>query len=176
MKHITLGNVLTFVLTWSLIIFVSSCDKVETDNGDSYYISFDIGNEQFEFLLGCTELEEDPWVSETNEFSSVDLHFYAAPNVGTCFPEPNNYMWIAVRNVVVGATDSYTTVDVYYRQDGIYYFTTSALVEITDYGEIKSYNVLSTPGLVINEKLVAAGRIPNDAEVMTWVADAMAAA
>jgi small redox-active disulfide protein 2 len=47
------------------------------------------------------------------------------------------------------------------------------ITKVTDYGEIMSYNVLSTPGLVINEKLVAAGRIPSDAEVMTWVADAL---
>jgi hypothetical protein len=33
--------------------------------------------------------------------------------------------------------------------------------------------VLATPGLVINEKLVSAGRIPSDAEVMTWIADAL---
>ena len=47
------------------------------------------------------------------------------------------------------------------------------IVKVTDYGQIMSYNLLSTPGLVINEKLVAAGRIPKDAEVMTWIADAM---
>ena len=50
------------------------------------------------------------------------------------------------------------------------------ITKVTDYGEIMSYNVLSTPGLVINEKLVSAGRIPADAEVMTWVADALTAA
>jgi small redox-active disulfide protein 2 len=48
--------------------------------------------------------------------------------------------------------------------------------KVTDYGEIMSYNVLSTPGLVINEKLVSAGRIPSDAEVSTWVANALAEA
>ena len=48
--------------------------------------------------------------------------------------------------------------------------------KVTDYGQIMSYNVLSTPGLVINEKLVAAGRIPSDAEVSTWVEDALAEA
>ncbi len=47
------------------------------------------------------------------------------------------------------------------------------ITKVTDYGEIMSYKVLSTPGLVINEKLVSAGRIPAAAEVMTWVADAM---
>jgi small redox-active disulfide protein 2 len=45
--------------------------------------------------------------------------------------------------------------------------------KITDYEEIKSYNVLATPGLVINGKLVSAGRVPSDGEVTTWVADAL---
>lgn len=49
------------------------------------------------------------------------------------------------------------------------------ITKVTDYGEIMSYNVLSTPGLVINEKLVAAGRIPNDAEVMAWIGNALSA-
>lgn len=48
--------------------------------------------------------------------------------------------------------------------------------KVSDYGEIMSYNVLSTPGLVINERLVSAGRIPSDAEVSTWVANALAEA
>ncbi len=47
------------------------------------------------------------------------------------------------------------------------------IVKVTDYKDIMAYNVLSTPGLVINEKLVSSGRIPTPAEVTTWLADAL---
>ena len=47
------------------------------------------------------------------------------------------------------------------------------IVKVTEYPRIMSYNVLVTPGLVINEKVVSTGRIPTSAEVTTWLADAL---
>jgi small redox-active disulfide protein 2 len=48
--------------------------------------------------------------------------------------------------------------------------------KVTDITDIMSYNVLTTPGLVINEKLVSSGRLPSAAEVTSWLTDAMMAA
>ncbi len=47
------------------------------------------------------------------------------------------------------------------------------LEKVTDYGEITKYPILSTPGLVVNEKLVCSGRVPTEAEILTWLTNAL---
>ncbi|MBI3761918.1 MAG: TM0996/MTH895 family glutaredoxin-like protein [Chloroflexi bacterium] len=47
--------------------------------------------------------------------------------------------------------------------------------KITDPAEYMRYPVLATPGLVVNEKLVCSGRIPSEAEITTWLANALEA-
>jgi small redox-active disulfide protein 2 len=47
------------------------------------------------------------------------------------------------------------------------------LIKVTEYPEIMKYNVLSTPGLVINENLVSSGRIPSEAEITTFITNAL---
>ena len=47
------------------------------------------------------------------------------------------------------------------------------VLKVTEYPEIMKYHVLSTPCLVVNEKLVCAGRVPNEAEVTTWLVNAL---
>ncbi len=40
------------------------------------------------------------------------------------------------------------------------------LSKVTEYDDIVAYNVLSTPALVINEKVVSAGRIPARSKIV----------
>jgi len=45
---------------------------------------------------------------------------------------------------------------------------------VREYAEILRYPILATPGLVINESLVSAGRIPSEDEVIGWLRAALA--
>jgi small redox-active disulfide protein 2 len=47
------------------------------------------------------------------------------------------------------------------------------VLKVTAYPEIMKYNILSTPGLVINEKVVSSGRVPNEGEVTTYITTAL---
>ena len=47
------------------------------------------------------------------------------------------------------------------------------IIKVTEYPDIMKYNIMSTPGLVVNEKIVSTGRIPTPAEVTTWLANAL---
>ena len=49
------------------------------------------------------------------------------------------------------------------------------IIKVTDYADILAYNIMSTPGLVINEKVVSSGRVPSPAEVTTFLTNALMA-
>ena len=49
----------------------------------------------------------------------------------------------------------------------------ATITKVSDWDGIMAYDIVSTPGLVINEKVVSSGRIPSRAEVTSWVATAL---
>ena len=45
------------------------------------------------------------------------------------------------------------------------------ILHVTDYREIAARGVLSTPGLVIDGRVVSTGRIPSAADIAGWLAE-----
>jgi small redox-active disulfide protein 2 len=50
------------------------------------------------------------------------------------------------------------------NEAGIHY----ELAKVTEYADIMAYGVMSTPALVINEKVVSSGRIPARSRIVEW--------
>jgi len=47
------------------------------------------------------------------------------------------------------------------------------IIEVTDVNEISNYDVLMTPGLVVNEKVKVFGRVPKKKDIKKYIADEM---
>ena len=41
--------------------------------------------------------------------------------------------------------------------------------KVTDVADMMKYNIMMTPGLVINEKLKSTGNIPKDEQILNWI-------
>ena len=50
----------------------------------------------------------------------------------------------------------------------------ATILKVTEREDIMKYPIMYTPGLVINEKLVSAGRIPAVDEIKDWLVQALA--
>ena len=50
----------------------------------------------------------------------------------------------------------------------------AAIEHVTDPAEVRRYHLMMTPGLVVNEKVVCAGRVPSASEVMSLIANVLA--
>ena len=48
----------------------------------------------------------------------------------------------------------------------------ATILKVTETQDIMKYPIMYTPGLVINEKLVSAGRIPTTDEIKSWLVEA----
>jgi len=45
----------------------------------------------------------------------------------------------------------------------------ASLVQVTDLMEITKYDLMSTPGVVIDGKVVCSGKVPSRGEVRSWI-------
>jgi len=52
----------------------------------------------------------------------------------------------------------------------------ATVVKVTDWDKIMAYDILTTPGLVIDGKVVSSGRVPSKAEVTSMIATALSEA
>ena len=50
---------------------------------------------------------------------------------------------------------------------------TATITKVSAMKEIMAYDVYTTPGLVIDERVVASGRVPNKAEIAQLIANAL---
>lgn len=42
------------------------------------------------------------------------------------------------------------------------------IIKVTDYADIMTYGIMSTPGLVMNETVLSTGRIPKRQQIIDW--------
>jgi small redox-active disulfide protein 2 len=56
------------------------------------------------------------------------------------------------------------------KEIGIY----AEVEEVKDIKKIIEYSILTTPGLIINEKIICSGRVPSKAEVTTYITSELA--
>ena len=45
------------------------------------------------------------------------------------------------------------------------------IVKVTAYGQIAAYGIMSTPGLVIDGKVVSYGRVPSASDIVPWISE-----
>lgn len=43
------------------------------------------------------------------------------------------------------------------------------LEKVTDINDIMSYNIMMTPGLVINNKVKSSGKLPSEEQILEWM-------